>query len=239
MRFCRTTERLVRVADWVAVPRRTTKFQGVHPAALVHVERPGTLRLRAANAVWVYRPSGVQIPDPPQVEGPSPAPRGRAFLIFRGVVVAVLVATATSFPTGARPYDSCMGRSLGERAGHRMRAHRRPSPSREIKHLPRGHGTTRQDRPQAVQRNPSLAAPVLSATGCAGTNHLPQHLGQGLGIDGWAPQALARGAGLTPAVHSHPQRQTGLGTGPSTRCRCRAAPPAPRGRRAGPAAVRA
>ncbi|MER5621067.1 hypothetical protein ABT061_08490 [Streptosporangium sp. NPDC002544] len=32
----------------------------------------GMAEIRAANAVWVYRPSGVQIPEPPQFRGPLP-----------------------------------------------------------------------------------------------------------------------------------------------------------------------
>ena len=60
------------VAVLVAIQPRSTSFQRDRPHLLVQVELIGTGKIRAANAVWVYRPSGVQIPEPPQFEGPIP-----------------------------------------------------------------------------------------------------------------------------------------------------------------------
>jgi myo-inositol-1(or 4)-monophosphatase len=45
------------------------------------VEPIGTAEIRAANAVWVYCPSGVQIPEPPQFRGPLPSFGKRAPLL--------------------------------------------------------------------------------------------------------------------------------------------------------------
>ena len=58
------------VAVLVAVPRRPRPFEKDRRAVLVQVERIGTAESRAANAVWVSSPSGVQIPEPPQFRAP-------------------------------------------------------------------------------------------------------------------------------------------------------------------------